>query len=121
MPNGLTTIESYLFLRCTSLKSVTIGENVTAIKTGAFQSCEALATIKLPRSVTTLYDGVFNGCTALNKIFIPKTLTTIYGSPFKKCTINVYCETSSKPTDWSDNWNQSGTIQYVFGATEDQM
>lgn len=121
LPKSLTTIESYLFLRCTSLKSVTIGENVTAIKTGAFQSCESIATIKLPSSVTTLYDGVFNGCTALNKIFIPKTITTIYGSPFKNCTINVYCEALLKPTDWSNNWNKFGTIQYVFGATEDQM
>lgn len=121
LPNDMTTIEQYSFINCTSLKSVTIGENITTIKTGAFQSCEALATIKLPRSVTTLYDGVFSGCKALNKIFLPKTLTTIYGSPFKKCTINVYCEALLKPTDWSDNWNQSGTIQYVFGATEDQM
>lgn len=121
LPNGMTTIEQYSFINCTSLKSVTIGENITTIKNGAFQSCEALATIKLPRSVTTLYDGVFSGCKALNKIFLPKTLTTIYGSPFKKCTINVYCEASLKPTDWSDNWNQSGKIQYVFGATEDQM
>lgn len=66
--NGVTAIGDYAFSDCINLTSVTIPSSVTAIGTGAFSICESLTSVSIPSSVTTLGDAVFSCCTSLTDI-----------------------------------------------------
>lgn len=52
--NNVTNIGNYVFNSCTRLTSVTIGNNVTNIGTYAFCCCNALSSIIIPDSVTNI-------------------------------------------------------------------
>ncbi len=53
-----------LFMGCSALETVTLGENITELGVYAFQNCEALATIDLA-NLTKLGNYAFDGCTSL--------------------------------------------------------
>lgn len=69
LPNGLTSIQPYLFYGCSSLTDVEIGPNVTSIGKGAFQDCSSLSTITLPGTVTSIGEDCFSGCTELKAVY----------------------------------------------------
>ena len=66
----------------------------------------------------------FHMCQHITSIVIPKSVTTIGEGAFVYCNADIYCETESKPSGWSDSWDAMayGTIywggewQYVDGA-----
>ena len=76
----------------------------------------------IPSSVTTIREGAFADCNKLEKIFIPQSVSTIEGSIFSvNHSVNVYCETFTKPNDWADNWYASGSdfqakVRIVWGS-----
>ncbi len=78
--------------------------------------------IYIPSSVTTIREGSFASCNKLEKIFIPQSVSTIEGSIFSvNHSVNVYCETFTKPNDWADNWYASGSslqarVRIVWGS-----
>ena len=79
MANGVTSIGSYAFERCTSLTSVTsIGED-------AFEFCNSLASVTIPNSVTSIGDSAFYGCTSLKSVTIPDSVTSIGEWAFYGC------------------------------------
>lgn len=54
VPEGLTSIGSYAFCGCQSLKSISIPEGLTSIGRYAFYGCQSLESIKLPDSLTSI-------------------------------------------------------------------
>ena len=86
IPSGLTTIDSYAFNLCSSLKSFTIPNNVTTIGTAAFSGCTALETIVIPDKVTSMGNNAFQGCKALKNLTIGKGLTELSYQMFDGCT-----------------------------------
>ena len=86
IPSTLTTIDSYAFNLCSSLKSFTIPNNVTTIGTAAFSGCTALETIVIPDKVTSMGNNAFQGCKALKNITIGKGLTELSYQMFDGCT-----------------------------------
>lgn len=52
-----------------SIKSISIGENVTSVGSYAFYGCSALETIFVTNSVTFIGDSALYGCTALTDIY----------------------------------------------------
>ncbi|MBQ7121522.1 MAG: leucine-rich repeat protein [Clostridia bacterium] len=60
MPDTLTNVEGGVFYRCTSLRDVTLSENMTALNDFGFR-----------------LEGFFYGCTSLSEIEIPANITTI--------------------------------------------
>ena len=58
----LTTIKAKAFYDCSSLTSVTIGNNVTEIGSYAFSGCSSLASVTIPNSVTEIGEGAFRYC-----------------------------------------------------------
>ncbi len=70
--NGLsvTEIASEAFENCTTIKTVTIAENVTAIGAGAFAGCGNLESITIPTSVSSIGWCAFSGCDRLEKLNI---------------------------------------------------
>lgn len=83
--NGVTSISSYAFHRCTDLISINIPESVTSIGDYAFCDCYDLASINIPKSVTSIGNYTFSSC-AITSIDIPKSVTNIGEGAFSYCT-----------------------------------
>lgn len=81
----VTSIRYLAFVKCTSLKSVTIPDSVMSIGNGAFRGCTSLTSITIPNSVTSIGDGAFFNCTSLESITISDSVTSIGVSTFLGC------------------------------------
>ncbi len=64
-------IYSNAFSECSSLPSVTIGNNIVEIGNGAFSGCTSLTGIEIPNSVQKIGNSAFSSCTSLKTITIP--------------------------------------------------
>ena len=71
------------------------GESVVAITNEAFSNCQALSHVIIPSSVTKIGNMVFSNLT--NPLII-------------------YCEASSKPDEWDDNWNYNYPVYWNYSA-----
>lgn len=75
---GMTTIAQEMFASCSSLKSVSIPDNVKTIENRAFSSTGA-ETVYIGKGVTDIERAAFAGC---------KSLKTVYAAPAKPATVN---------------------------------
>ena len=85
IPDSVTSIGSYAFQDCSSLKSITIPDSVTSIELGAFSNCSSLTSITIPDSVTSIGDWVFYVCDSLTSVTIPDSVTSIGDLAFYYC------------------------------------
>ncbi len=83
---GITTIQTFAFCRCTKLTEITLPDTVISIGIGAFDSCSSLEKITIPQSVTSIGHSAFCGCKSLKKIDIPDSITSISSYTFESCT-----------------------------------
>ena len=75
---GVSSIGSYAFCNCSSLKTVNITSSIlTSIGGSAFQICKNLTSITIPSSVTSIREYAFYGCESLTSITLPSSLTSI--------------------------------------------
>ena len=79
-------IPGYAFSNCSSLTSITIGNNVTSIGAYAFSYCSSLTSITIPDSVTSIGDYAFSYCSSLTSITIPGSVTSIDNFAFYDCS-----------------------------------
>ena len=75
IPNSVTNIGSYAFCGCSGLTSVNIGNNVTSIGNSAFSGCSGLTSVTIPNSVTSIGSSAFSGCSGLKKVIVPDIKT----------------------------------------------
>ena len=125
LPSGLTKIDNALFHACYSLSSIAIPSSVTELGTAALQACQSLNEIIIPNTVTTIGASCFGFDEQVTSIFIPSSVKTVGSGIFsgRRSPIEVYCEASEKPYNWSSTWNQSengGQINVHWGATQSQ-
>ena len=88
--NTLTTIGSWAFSGCSSIKSMVLPDSVTFIGGGAFSYCENLESITLSKNITAVNEFTFSGCTSLISITIPDKVTTLGDSAFSGCSNFVW-------------------------------
>ena len=81
----VTTIGSFAFSNCYSLKSVIIPNGVTSIGDSAFSYCGSLTSVTIPDSVTTIGGKAFSSCSSLTSVTIPDSVTTLGYNPFFLC------------------------------------
>ena len=133
--NASTDIPSWAFMNCGSLKSVTIGNKVTAIGDYAFSGCTALQSVKIGDKVkyigveaffntaslksvtggsviTNIYKRAFH-YTGLKSYSIPETATYIDHHAFANSSLESVTIPSSV-TEWGDDWYGS----YAFADCE---
>ena len=108
IPDSVTSVGNYAFEWCSSLTSITIPDSVTSIGNYAFDWCSSLTSIAIPDSVTSIGNYAFYNCSLLTSITIPDSVTSVGFFAFDMCdSLTIYCETESKPSGWSINWNPS--------------
>ena len=81
----VTSIGNDAFYNCSSLTSVTIGNNVTTIGEYAFGN-SSLTSVTIPNSVTKIGNNAFDGCNGLTSVTIPNSVTTIGKEAFTYCS-----------------------------------
>ena len=98
--------------------------SVAFIGEKAFAGCEFTSFV-IPNSIVAIREYAFVGCD-FTRIVIPISVDLIEGKAFLYCysLTTIYCEVSSKPTDWSTDWNKVDAFpdEYatvVWGYTED--
>ncbi len=97
-----TKISAYVFYGCSSLTSVTIGENVTSIGKWAFYGCSSITSVTIPDSVTSIGYGAFYGCSSLTSIVFEDTTTWYRTNSSTDCE-NKTGGTSTSVTNSSTN------------------
>ncbi len=70
IPDGITAIESYTFISCANLASITLPNSVKSIGTCAFSNCPALVEVQIGSGVTSIKDNAFVNCNALSLITV---------------------------------------------------
>ena len=78
-------INSGAFKNQTTIKTVSISDNVITIGDNAFANCSQLTSVKLPANLTTLGSSAFSDCDSLKNIEIPNTVATISDSLCAGC------------------------------------
>jgi hypothetical protein len=124
---GVTTIEGYAFLGCSSLTSIEIPSGVTTIGEGAFLKCSNLTSIQIPESVTDIGDRAigYEYDDNWNKIQIENftlygylgTAAETYAKENNITFISLDEEVVSKPFPFEDVQNSSwyyNSVKYCY-------
>ena len=82
---NVTSIGSSAFSGCSSLTSVTIGDNVTSIGKAAFSGCGRLTYVTIGNSVTSIGRAAFSSCSGLAFVTIGNSVTSIGNEAFQDC------------------------------------
>lgn len=105
--NNVTSIGRSAFINCRSLTSITIGNSVTSIKDYAFSDCSSLTSVTIGDSVTSIGNSVFYNCRSLKQLILfPSTPPTLVSSAIPSTISKIYVQQSSKAayqvaTNWS--------------------
>jgi hypothetical protein len=82
----VTAINGGAFSGCSSLTSLTIGNNVKTIGDWAFSDCSSLISVEIPNSVISIGHQVFENCTGLTSVTIGNNVTSIGFKAFFNCS-----------------------------------
>lgn len=82
IPEGATSIGSYLFGYCSELTRVVIPSTVTSIPTDLFEGCSKLSEVVMHSGITSIASYAFYGTYALQTLSLPDTLKSIGGYSF---------------------------------------
>ncbi len=69
----------------TGIKTLTLGEKVTALPDNAFADCTSLTSVVIPYSVKSIGNWAFFSCSGLTSVVIPNSVTIIGNSAFYSC------------------------------------
>ena len=118
----ITAIGNNAFENCQTLTKVTLTENINSIGNNAFDNCENLEMIDKLDTVNYIGSEAFKNCTSLTKIVIPSSVGFIGAGAFDGCTnLKIYCEASTRPNSWDDNWLDGfdeDNVVWVSGIVE---
>ena len=87
IPEGVTSIGSYLFGYCNELTRVVIPSTVTSIPTDLFEGCSKLSEVVMHPGITSIASYAFYGTYALQTLSLPDTLKSIGGYAFTSSAI----------------------------------
>jgi hypothetical protein len=131
IPNSITSIGYSAFAGCNNISSVTIYSNNIGSWFSGFSSIKELT---IGNEVTTIGNNAFSNCSGLNSVIIPNNVISIGNSAFSGCSgllsltvgtgvtsigQNAFYNTNLKKTIWLTNTppsgykNANGAINYV--------
>ena len=80
------SIPLYFLFKNKNITSVTIPNNVTSIGSYAFEGCSGLTSVTISNSVTSIGMYAFCDCSGLTSITIPNSVMEIFDRAFKGCS-----------------------------------
>ena len=88
LPDSLIMLDEYSFSKCNKLETVIFGRHLTTIGSYAFNGCSSLKNIEFPADcqIRIILSSSFSECTSLEKFIIPSSLEVIDVSVFEGCT-----------------------------------
>jgi hypothetical protein len=106
IPPGVTTIENGAFNGCGNLTKITFApeSQLKRIQSFAFLRCSSLKSIDIPPDVEEIAFSSFLGCSSLTSITIPSSVTEIGSNAFAECTelkrISIGPNIDPEPKKW---------------------
>jgi len=104
IPEGITSVPSYIFSNARSLEKIIIPDSVTVIGEKAFWGCVALEEADFGNGLERIDQYAFYDCSSLTSVTLPESLTSLANCVFEKCTsllevtlpdslesVDVYC------------------------------
>ena len=88
--NANTSVPSFAFAKCSSLKTVYIGNATTGIDINAFDDCTALKSITIGEKVEYIGSFAFRNAKSLDSIIGGCNVSKIYGWAFSSCGLKKY-------------------------------
>jgi RNA polymerase sigma factor (sigma-70 family) len=85
IPDGVTSIGWRAFIGCTGLTHAVIPGSVRAIGASAFQGCDALSELTIREGVAKIERAAFSYCDSLRELTIPDSVTEIGEYAFHGC------------------------------------
>lgn len=101
MPESMTWIGDSAFAGCTGLEQVEFSPNLTAIGPNSFYSCNGLTSVVVPDKVTSIESLAFFGCLNLESITIPASVTTLDSTFVFGCTNLKKIEFKGTQAQWN--------------------
>lgn len=83
--DSVKTIPAYACAGCSALKSLAISNSVTSIGYAAFSNCSGLTSLAIPNSVTAIGYAAFSGCSGLTSVTIGDSVAAIGNYAFYGC------------------------------------
>ena len=134
IPASATNIYYDAFFCCERLTNIIVDENNTNYKSidGNLYTKDGKTLIqyaigKLDESfeisnfVTHIGRNAFYGCKNLLRVIVPNCVTSIESNAFAwSGNLNIYCEATSKPTNWSENWDSNTSSNAVYWYSENE-
>ena len=115
IPNSVTSVGKYAFLRNDSITSITIPQTVKSIEYGAFSICGNLQSVTLSSGLQTIGENAFGSCRNLQAINIPNTVTSIESNAFSGCSsLTSVTIPNSVTSIGRDAFENSGLISIVL-------
>lgn len=129
IPNGVTVINSSVFDKCISLKSVNIPSGVTSIGNCAFQYCSNLEieNLEIPSGVTSIGYYAFYECSLIKTVSIPASVKKIGHDAFyhgnKPGVKRLIFEDTTSIWYRTEDWNYTGGTEYgpMSGTPEENL
>lgn len=84
LPQNLTVIGDYAFMG-SGLREIIIPETVTSVGTGALRNCRGLISIAWPSSLSALPSGVLAGCISLLRLSLPEGVAVLEEEALMGC------------------------------------
>ena len=114
----LTSIGYYAFSYCSSLTSIELPSGVTYIGEAAFEGCSSLTSIDFGENsqLTSIGAWAFSGCSSLTSIEIPSGITSIGNSAFSYCDnlTSISCHAESVPETGSNAFNYCPSDMVIY-------
>jgi hypothetical protein len=89
LPTSVSSLGTYAFASCTSLKSINLPITQKTLPISIFEGCTALESIELPATLTTISTDAFYGCSSLKNINLHEGITTINQRAFVNCKLDT--------------------------------
>ena len=74
------------FLKCSSLKAISLPGDLKSVGESAFDGCSSLETLNLPSGITSIDNDTFFGCSSLEALNLPSGITSIGDYAFYGCS-----------------------------------
>ena len=112
LPGNLKSVGDYAFSNCSSLETLNLPSGITTIGNNALYYCSSLTNLTLPSGLISIGDRAFENCYSLTSLEFPSSLTTLGELVFAGCYELSNLTLHSNLTDVKSNYLFGGASNY---------